>query len=69
MKLFEARNGFGGCSCGRYVRSYVWAEDEKRARELAHESLGEDPLEIIFLFDSNDEEFATKRADYGWERH
>ena len=60
MKLYEAINGMIGCS---YVRKYVFAENYKRAEELAGSGWN-----LTLLFNSSDHEFVTKESDEGFEK-
>ena len=68
--LYEITNGWTGCS---YVRLYVWADDPAEAHELAWEKYQEqypdseiEKLQMVKLFDSNRESFATEPNDEGF---
>jgi hypothetical protein len=66
MILFEATNGMEGMA---YVRRYVWASDESRARELLREACADDAskwkLKLLMRCDSA--EFVTDESSEGWE--
>jgi hypothetical protein len=70
MVLFEATNGMEGVA---YVRRYVWAKDEHRARELV-QSVAEDkwrdklrPWSFRELMQHDSDEFVTEESSEGWE--
>lgn len=63
MTLFEATNGCTGAS---YVRRYVWAASEQRAKELLS-AAGSDGWKLQPLMSSSSVEFVTRKSSDGWE--
>jgi hypothetical protein len=66
MILFEATNGMEGVS---YVRRYVWATDETRAREMIQAAAGLDARtwKLKPLMRQDSAEFVTDESSEGWD--
>lgn len=65
MSLYEIQTGHIGES---YVRCYVWAENEKHARDLFEEKHTGRTLErITYLMSISDSPFCTNLSDTGWD--
>lgn len=65
MKLFEITTSHWGNS---YERTYVWAKDEQRARDLfAREHKDRKAHDVRVLLSNEDLELVTKLSSDGWE--